>query len=149
MEKLVEYLAADNRGQGSGVVSNQRGKRGDALSRAVTMSFLAGLLILGNSALLGAAVMWFPWVIPTLPGPDGNASVPFPEIVASGLMLGALVLIGAAMLRYNPENRRVWGVMIAVFSAPSVFSGGGFIVGFILGIVGGARAFFVKMDNGG
>ena len=34
--------------------------------------------------------------------------------------------------------------MIIVFSIPSVIMGGGFIIGFILGIIGGAKAISKK-----
>jgi hypothetical protein len=111
------------------------------LTRAYKLSIIAGLMIIGNTSLLEAAVMWFPGVIPVLPGSDNNASVPFTELVVLGLSLGCLVLIGSTMLRYNPENRKIWGVMITVFSIPSVLTGGGFVIGFILGVIGGVKAF--------
>ena len=58
-----------------------------------------------------------------------------------GLVCGALVLFGAIMLRIKPENKKAWGILVIVFSIPSVVTGGGFIIGFILGIIGGASAF--------
>ena len=113
----------------------------DKISGAYKLSFIAGLMITGNTALLGAAVRWFPEVIPVLPGSDNNASVPFTELVVIGLILGCLVLIGATLLRINPANRKTWGAMIALFSASCVLTGGGFVIGFILGIIGGMSAF--------
>ena len=110
------------------------------------MSLTAGILILCNSALLGVAATWFPWIIPTLPGSDGNSTVPFASLTAVGLTCGALVLLGAIMLRSKPVNRKAWGIVIIVFSMPSVVTGGGFIIGFILGIVGGALAFSWKPE---
>jgi hypothetical protein len=109
-------------------------------SRAYALPLIAGILILCNSALLGAAATWFPWVIPTLPGSVDNSAVPFASLTAIGLILGVLVIVGATMLRIRPVNKRAWGVMIIVFSIPSVVTGGGFIIGFILGIIGGALA---------
>jgi len=44
------------------------------------------------------------------------------------------------MLRFKPVNKKAWGIIIVVFSLPSVVTGGGFIIGFILGIIGGASA---------
>jgi hypothetical protein len=119
----------------------KREYNGDKISGAYKLSFIAGFMITGNTALLGAAVRWFPEVIPVLPGSDNNASVPFTELVVIGLTLGCLVLIGATLLRINPANRKPWGAMIALFSASSVLIGGGFIIGFILGIIGGISAF--------
>jgi hypothetical protein len=43
-------------------------------------------------------------------------------------------------------NRKIWGIVIIVFSLPSVITGGGFIIGFVLGIVGGALAFSWKPE---
>ena len=53
----------------------------------------------------------------------------------------ALVFFAAIMLRFKPENKKAWGILIIVFSIPSVITGGGFIIGFILGIIGGVKAF--------
>jgi hypothetical protein len=38
----------------------------------------------------------------------------------------------------------MWGIIVVVFSIPSVLSGGGFVIGFILGIIGGALALSAK-----
>jgi hypothetical protein len=45
------------------------------------------------------------------------------------------------MLRVKPQNKKAWGSIVIIFSLPSVITGGGFIIGFILGIIGGAKAF--------
>jgi hypothetical protein len=43
------------------------------------------------------------------------------------------------MLYVNSEKSKTWGVIVLVFSIISLFFGlGGFIVGMILGIIGGA-----------
>lgn len=104
------------------------------------LSLIAGILILSNSALLGAATTWFHWIIPTLPGSSANDTTLLYRLTAFALTFGLLVLLGAIMLRSKPANRKVWGIMIIVFSLSSVITGGGFIIGFILGIIGGAKA---------
>jgi len=48
------------------------------------------------------------------------------------------------MLHFKPVKKRVWGVIIVIFSIPSVITGGGFIIGFILGMIGGALALSQK-----
>lgn len=115
-------------------------------TRAFTLSLIAGILILCNSALLGAAATWFPWIIPTLPGSADNSTIPFASLTAVGLTCGVLVLLGAIMLRSRPVNRKAWGIMTVVFSIPSVVTGGGFIIGFILGIIGGVLAISWKPE---
>ncbi len=111
---------------------------------AFSLSLIAGILIVCNAALVGVVATWFPTIFPTIPGTGGNSAVPFASITAVGLLCGTVVLVGSLLLRSKPINKKVWGIMIAAFSIPSVIIGGGFIVGFILGIIGGALAFTWK-----
>jgi len=108
-------------------------------TKAFTLSLIAGILIVSNTALLGAAATWFPWIIPTIPGLANDTTILY-RLTAIGLIFGVLVLLGAIMLHIKPENKKAWGIIIVVFSIPSVVTGGGFIIGFILGIIGGASA---------
>ncbi len=58
-----------------------------------------------------------------------------------GLAFGIIVLVGAIMLYMQPEQHVTWGVIILVFSILSIFTAlGGFFIGLILGIIGGALA---------
>jgi hypothetical protein len=108
--------------------------------RAFALSLIGGLLIVCNAVAVGVAGAYFPWGFPTLPGSDNNATVPFTTIAVIALICGALVLVAAIMLRIKPNNKKAWGAIVLVFSIPSVITGGGFIIGFILGIVGGFLA---------
>ena len=113
-------------------------------TRAFMLSLIAGILILSNSALLGAAATWYPWAIPTLPGSSANDTKRLYYFVAVGLTCGVPVLLGAIMLHSETAKKKAWGIMIMVFSILSVVTGGGFIIGFILGIIGGALALSLK-----
>jgi len=57
-----------------------------------------------------------------------------------GLVSGTIVIIGAVMLNIRPAEHAMWGTVILVFSTISFVSMGGFFVGAILGIIGGAFA---------
>jgi len=109
-------------------------------ARAFTLSLIAGILIISNSTLLGAAATWFPWIIPTLPGSSANDTTFLVRLAVVGLIFGVLVLLGDIMLHIKPVNKKAWGIIILVFSISSVVTGGGFIIGFVLGIIGGASA---------
>jgi len=61
-------------------------------------------------------------------------------IGAFGLICGGIVLASAVMLSAMPNQQRTWGVLILVFSVLSFLGLGGFVVGAILGIVGGVFA---------
>jgi hypothetical protein len=102
-----------------------------------TLSLIAGILIVSNSALLGVVARWFLGIMPMLPGSSANDPLVFYTLSAVGIIFGVLVTFGAILLRSKPANKKVWGLMIIAFSIPSVITGGGFIIGFLLGIMGG------------
>ena len=54
-----------------------------------------------------------------------------------GLVSGIIVLVCSVILLTKPIQARTWGVLILVFSVLSFLGLGGFLVGAILGIVGG------------
>ena len=58
-----------------------------------------------------------------------------------GVAFGVIILLGAFMAYRNPANKKVWGVIIILLSMISIITGGGFLIGFILGIIGGALIF--------
>ncbi len=76
-------------------------------------------------------------------GMMGSLGIPFgfmSGFFLIGLVSGVLVMIGALMLNTRPTEHTAWGIIILVFSAISILGMGGFLVGAILGIVGGALA---------
>ncbi|MEM2915120.1 MAG: hypothetical protein QXH91_06960 [Candidatus Bathyarchaeia archaeon] len=54
-----------------------------------------------------------------------------------GMIFAILVLIGAVLI-YIPGKEVVGGILVIIFSILSIITGGGFLIGLILGIVGGA-----------
>lgn len=58
------------------------------------------------------------------------------------LIFGGIVIISAVRLNQKPQEHRVWGTLIIVFSVLSVFGGamGGLGIGLILGVIGGVLA---------
>jgi hypothetical protein len=53
------------------------------------------------------------------------------------LVTGSIVLGSGVMLRIHPEQSVVFGVLMLIFSVLSFFGSGGFVIGAILGIIGG------------
>jgi hypothetical protein len=60
--------------------------------------------------------------------------------MAVGVILGIIIIIAAVILYRNPAQITTWGIVVLVLSIISIFIGGRFIIGFILGIIGGALA---------
>jgi hypothetical protein len=115
-------------------------------TRAFVLSLTAGILILMNAAAVAAAATWSPGIFPTLPGSSGNDPAILYSVAVVGLICGALIVLGAILLRSKPAHKRAWSIMIVVLSIPSVVTGGGFIIGFILGIMGGVLALSRKPE---
>ena len=110
---------------------------------AFVLSLLAGIFILLNGLAI-AFVSSFLFFLPVDTGIPSGAlpflSGIFIGLMAVGIVFGLIVLIGSIMLYRNPSQKTAWGVIIIIFSIISIVIGGGFIIGLILGIVGGALA---------
>lgn len=56
---------------------------------------------------------------------------------ALGTVFGILVIISSAMMYHkDPSRVRNWSTIALIFSVLSLITGGGFLVGFVLGLVG-------------
>ena len=71
-------------------------------------------------------------------GNPGALAAGFVSAIATfGLICGTIVTMSAVLLRLKPAQRQTWGILVLVFSILGFFGFGGFIVGSVLGIVGG------------
>jgi len=117
--------------------------------RTASIIALAGGIIITLSGVLLVAVSAL--VLPNLTYsnvnvPQGLTATAIPGLVSGfvglmgifGLVSGAVVLLSAVKLLANPGQTRTWSILILVFSVLSFIGMGGFIVGAVLGIVGGA-----------
>jgi len=57
-----------------------------------------------------------------------------------GLAVGLIVVYGALQIRNRPETAHTWGVLIVAFSLVSLVGSSGFLVGLVLGLIGGILA---------
>jgi hypothetical protein len=69
--------------------------------------------------------------------PGGLAAGFVGAIAVFGLICGVIVTMSAVLLRLKPDQRQTWGILVLVFSILGFFGIGGFIIGSVLGIVGG------------
>src|SRR5437773_4473059 len=102
------------------------------------------LIVLVDVFLLAVAVVVLPHINYgnfTSPrgytGSPGSLASGFVSAAIFGLICGVIVLVSSIMLRLKPAQRQTWGTLALVFSILSFFGFGGFIVGAVLGIVGG------------
>ena len=119
--------------------------------RTASIIALAGGTIITLSGILFVAVSAF--ILPNLTYTNVNIPHEFPASAmpglvsgfvglmgAFGLVSGIIVLVCSIMLLTGSGQARTWSVLILVFSVVSFFGMGGFVVGAVLGIVGGALA---------
>lgn len=103
------------------------------------LSLASGILI-----LVGAIISWV-WhasFLPQMGWMMGAPNVmPFTtSLVVIGVVSGAIILLSALMMSSRPSESSKWGVIVLVFSVLSLFGMGGFLIGAVLGIVGGILA---------
>jgi hypothetical protein len=91
---------------------------------------LAGIYTAAIYAFIGSALFdFFPGLGALLIG-----------LAVVALIFGLIIIVGAIMLRSKPESSRTWGVIILVLALLSWVGGGGFVIGFILALIGGILA---------
>ncbi len=122
---------------------------GAPTTAAFVLSLIAGLLILGGAGMMMAFSYGAPYygmmggyygMMNDYYGFMGGNGGWLYGIAAVGLVSGIVVLIGAVMLYTRPSNASTWGLLVLIFSIVSFFGMGGFFIGAILGVVGGALA---------
>jgi uncharacterized membrane protein len=111
------------------------------------LALIGGILVVfGGVLLMGVSAFVLPHInFSNVTTPSGLTPNVIPGLVSGivgviggfGLVCGAIVLISAILLLTNSGQPRTWGVLILVFSVMSFLGLGGFVVGAILGIIGG------------
>lgn len=123
---------------------------------AFILSLLGGIIIVvgGLLSLLfyyygwpyyGGMMGGWHWMMDWMMGGYDYTSGSFPALSVAGLVSGIIVIIGSLMLNMRPAEHRAWGVVILVFSLVSFLGMGGFMVGALLGMAGGALALAYKV----
>ncbi|MDW7978106.1 MAG: hypothetical protein RMH74_04810 [Candidatus Caldarchaeum sp.] len=110
---------------------------------AFILSLVAGVLILAGG-LFGVAA-WLTWGgMAYRGGWSGMMGWWNPWVWYAfsliGLVSGIAITAGALVLQSHPAQAQAWGTVILVFSVVSVFGMGGFLLGALLGILGGILA---------
>ncbi len=121
---------------------------------AFVLSLIGGVLMLLAGAVstlwftigglgFGGMMGGFGGMMGGFQGVMGGVGFPFgfmSTLSVIGLVAGILVIIGAVMLNTRPVDHTTWGTIILVFSIVSFLGLGGFFIGAILVIIGGALA---------
>ncbi len=160
MEVKYTILRSRSKGRRKMVGDVTRSKEEEAkrkMSLPFALSLVAGILIIISSTMtLWMMPMFGNWGFMegmmmnrgSTMGDDNN-NVGFNNfmpimmniMMSVGIVSGVLVLIGAVMMYYKmAEQAKSWGIVVLSFSIVGLFGGGGFLIGTILGIIGGVMA---------
>lgn len=116
---------------------------------AFVLSLISGILVILTALIMflvvGLLSLIFGELSESLPGFPG---IPYPlELIGAwiaiigvvGLIFGVLILVGAVMIHSGePKKVKTGSILVLIFSILSLFTvGGGFFIGFILGLIGG------------
>ena len=113
------------------------------LTGVIFWMFTYGFTGLGMMGGYGGMMGGYGGMMGGLQGMMGSFGFPFGLMMGFpliGLVSGILVIVGAVMLDAHPAEHTGWGTVILVFSIISFLGMGGFLVGAILGVIGGAFA---------
>jgi hypothetical protein len=112
---------------------------------AFVLSLIGGIFILLHAiaVLIFVGVIGSAFSVVPIFGMIGGLLMIFGIV---GLIFAILVIIGAVMINSgDPQRVRTGGILVLIFSILSLFTaGGGFFIGFILGLVGGILALVWK-----
>ena len=103
------------------------------------LSLTSGILILAGAVI---PWIWHASFYPQMSWMMGtpNAMPIFAGMIVIGAVSGATIVLSSIMMSSRPSESSRWGVIVLVFSVLSFFGMGGFLIGAVLGIVGGILA---------
>ncbi len=108
----------------------------------MVLSLIGGIFIL----LGGAFIAFVGSIFSGLGGLSGagvGGAVTAVGIV--GIIFGIIIILGGIMINSNPKSHTMWGVIIIILSILSwITAAGGFVIGFILALIGGILAITFK-----
>lgn len=125
-------------------VSNGKDVARRKISLAAAFSYAAGVLILASGIIAWA-------LLPSIFGPltfsqlaidreqnlMGNYTLIVPVI---GVASGIFIIFCASLIYLKPQKNQIWGVAIIIFSLIALIGMGGFVLGTVLGLIGGILA---------
>ncbi len=120
---------------------------------AFVLSLIGGIVIVAGSLIAAfLSVFGTPYGTYYGMGPGMMAGFGFNSgwylpFSLAALVFGIMVLFGAIMLNARPREHFTWGVIVLVFSIVSFIGMGGYMIGAVLGIAGGALALSYRTSS--
>jgi hypothetical protein len=122
------------------------------LTASFSLSLIGGIMVLitglvglvwfaSSGPYWGGFGGWMSGMMGGYHGFDGGGQYVYSSLVSIlGIFSGAFMVVGAIMLRVHPQEHLIWGVLVLIFALVSFVDMGGYFIGAIQGIIGGALA---------
>jgi hypothetical protein len=101
------------------------------------LSLIAGILVLIDGIVVYTNSDLFKEVFTSLGFNEKPLGLGFDVLGGIAIVFAIVIFIGAYLV-YTPRKEMIGGIVMLVFSIISIITGGGFIIGMALGIIGGA-----------
>jgi hypothetical protein len=108
-------------------------------STAFVLSLIGGIFILLAGIATAILYAFVGGILSVLPGLGGLGAL-FIALAVVAVLFGLIIIFGAFMMRAKPSSSKMWGAIILVLALLSWVGGGGFVIGFILALIGGILA---------
>ena len=121
-------------------------RRGSVKHAAFGLSLIAGILMLIDG------IVWIadPRFFNSYPGMGGlNPGISQHNFILAALtfIFGIIILVGSYYIYLPGGFETEGGIMVAIFSLISITAGGGFIVGAVLGLLGGILSIYERQET--
>lgn len=124
-------------------------KKSSNVYAPVILSLIGGIIIVISGFTLSTLhIAVFPHM-DLMTGPSELLEQSRSMLAATIIITGSLVVVFAIILYKKPTNISAWGLIIVALSTLSILAMGGFMIGGIIGIIGGALAIDRKRTNFG
>jgi len=102
------------------------------------LSLAAGIIILISGIIFPVWHLAFFPAMSSMMGPPFDVNI---GVSSVAIMTCGAIIIGTSIMMYKiPAQSRIWGAFVIVFSILSMLEMGGFLIGGIIGLIGGSMA---------
>lgn len=110
---------------------------------AFVLSLIGGIFILLGGALVAIVFSTIGGLLGGLGFGDFGMGMTIVGVL--GLVFGLIIIVGGVMMYMKPQQHVMWGVIVLILAIVSIpFSLAGFVIGFILALVGGILGLVFK-----
>lgn len=112
------------------------------ISLAAAFAYAAGILMLASGIIAWTLLpsIFDPMTFSRLDRQQDLMGNYIPIVPITGAVSGIVIIFCASLIYLKPQKNQIWGVAIIIFSLIALIGMGGFVLGTVLGLIGGILA---------